>query len=247
MKTITLPIHNRPHYLKQTLDSLRQFDLSEYTLFVNAEPGCPENVALIESIDFMKVDLQINRAKLGVWANPHSAIDRAIEAGSTWNYHIEEDLVFSPDAFDLVEWYYNNQKDDILIYGTCHRYNTTEDKNDVKLLTHSLGFSGLGWCISRDTWITHFRDIWFNVSPKGRGMHDGWDWNVGRYIQNTGFKEITPVLSRSNTVGEFGTYSDSESFQMFIDLNISEMSNVTEYVYDSTEELFDTKTKSKME
>ena len=230
MKTITLPIHNRPDYLKQTIESLKQFDLSDFTLFVQAEPGCQENIDLINAIDFVKVELYINPRKLGVRNNPFECIDRAFNAGSTWNYHIEDDLIFAPDTIDLVNWYKDNQQDDVIIYGTCNRYGEDQTEENINKLTAFSAFSGLGWCVSKEIWTFLLREVWFLPSPLGPGKEEGWDWNVVRYFQIGSTKQMIPVVTRSTTIGVYGTYSNASSFEMFKSITLSEIKSTDEFI-----------------
>lgn len=228
MKTITLPAHNRPHYLRQTVESLSKLNLTGFKLFVNLEPGCKENVDIITAIDFVDVDLQINSEKLGVRGNPFNLIDRTFAAGSEWNYHIEDDMIFSPDTMDLVNWYKDNQEDNIIIYGTCRRANPIDGQPDNALLVGNY-FSGLGWCCSKETWDNILKPIWFIPSPLGPYMHEGWDWNFSRLLKQGDYFEIVPVTTRTNTIGEFGTYSSPQSHAMFKKLKMAKSTETKEF------------------
>lgn len=221
MKTITLPANDRPHYLERTLESLSTLDLSGYTLFVALEPGCPENVDLVRQVSFVGVDLRVNPVKLGVQRNPFELIDRAFESGSDWNYHIEDDLIFAPDAMDLVNWYRSNRRDDVLVYGTCNRSSTSRGADDNHVFLNPTGFSGLGWCLDRRGWTEHVRRIWFEDAPFSPPHQEGWDWNLVRYLAHGDLNEMIPVLCRSTTIGERGTYSTPKSHRMFRSLRLS--------------------------
>ena len=230
MKTITLPAHNRPDYLKQTIDSLKQLDLNDFTLFVNLEPNCQENIDLINGIDFVKVDLKINDKKLGVRGNPFDLLDRTFAAGSTWNYHIEDDMIFSKDVISLVNWYEQNQKENVIIYGTCNRTLKKEKENNNIIVTNCEAFSGLGWCISNTTWYKYLKNIWFYKSPSGPYHGEGWDWNITRLIESNNLCEAIPIVSRSNTIGEYGTYSTPYTHRIFKHLIMSDGSS-TDYIW----------------
>jgi len=229
MKTITLPTNNRLEYLEQTIESLKQFDLSDYTLFVNIEtgfmnPGKISNDTIntkkyLESQDFVKMNIQIHHRQLGVQQNPFNCIERAFIAGSEWNIHIEDDLIFAPDAFELADWYYNNQKDNVIIYGLCNR--SVFKKSGIDTIITKNYFDGLGWCISKDTWLNHIRNHWFDISPYGPHKEEGWDCNITRYLNNNNLLEAIPETSRTNTIGEWGTYARPNNYKQFKDLIMS--------------------------
>jgi len=224
-KSITLPVHNRPYYLARTLNSLSKLNTSGYQLFVNIEPDNEASLDLIKQIDFMEVNLQINETRLGVRDNPFNLIERAFAAGSEWNYHIEDDLIFAPDVMNLVNWYFDNRIDDVLIYGTCNRQKLTNNVMDCDVYVNPVHFSGLGWCVDKKNWHEHIRNIWFDASPNGVPIEEGWDWNIVRYLRYGKYAEMLPILSRSNTIGEFGTYSSKQSHSTFLDLKLSECIN----------------------
>ena len=115
MKVITLPVATRPHYLKQMLNSLRDNNLDGWTLYVNAEPN-QEVIDVIKAIDFIEVSLVINTERLGVRKNPFNVLNRAFENGAEFVLHLEDDLILSPDAVDLANWYYDEYSDNPMDY-----------------------------------------------------------------------------------------------------------------------------------
>ena len=53
MLTVAFTVNNRPHYLKETLESWsRVWGIEDTHLIFRCEPGCPEAVQLCESVDF---------------------------------------------------------------------------------------------------------------------------------------------------------------------------------------------------
>ena len=106
MKTLTLTVNNRPGYLRQLLDSLRRNNVDGYDLLYCAvEPGCPEVLDVCKAIDFIPTHVHLNAERLGVRENPYQALRAVFDMGSDFNVYLEDDLLVSPDALDLANWY----------------------------------------------------------------------------------------------------------------------------------------------
>ena len=46
-RTITITVTNRPHYLREMLESLIANDLTGYAIHAFCEPGCQESIILL--------------------------------------------------------------------------------------------------------------------------------------------------------------------------------------------------------
>jgi len=52
---VTFTVHNRPQYLRKTLESWREVrEVDGITALFSCEPGCPEAVRLCEGADFFQ-------------------------------------------------------------------------------------------------------------------------------------------------------------------------------------------------
>ncbi len=145
MKTITLVANNRLNYLKRMIQSLRENDLSGYTLFVGVEPEDQEVVEFCQDFDFMPANVTVNPRKLGVALNPLMTISRAFDAGSDFNVALEDDLVLSPDALDLANWYFALPEENYFCLNFFNYCSNCADPAKVQYTDH---FAPLGWAVS---------------------------------------------------------------------------------------------------
>lgn len=201
MKTVTLPVYNRPDRLREMLEALKANRTDGYTLFVAAEPGCPEVVDIVKKIDFMPVVLRVNKRRLGLQANIPLAMRWAMSEGSQFNVYLEDDVILSRDAFDLVEWF---RKFDVnaeyaclslmTFGGNLFRPNMVSETQDIQ--SWGLCFSVESW----HKWIAHGLGFRWPIVP-GVQWSEGWDFWLGFYLMMHGVKALRPAVSRAKHVG----------------------------------------------
>ncbi len=183
MKTISMACYRRPDYERQVLDSLEpQLRGSQYQFFRCFDEPPPHNI--------------------GCDANTLRAIERAFNAGSDFNLHIEDDTVLAPDALALCDWFYTNPERDNYALISLHAHSREADRPlDI---IESPVFSAWGWAITRDNWLNVIRPEW---NQKNKMLPIGWDWSVSLTIQRHGLKTLHPILSRVRNIGrDNGTY-----------------------------------------
>lgn len=219
--TLTLVTNNRPEYLEKMLHSLRI--AYEYCptslrdvikgLYIFCEPH-PESVAICRTIDWIPVFVHENDTQQGVRQNPYNSLRYVFrEVGSDFNVHFEDDLIISPDAFRLVEFYYTRFKtpDRFLVYelfrdvSEHEMFLASRDQNKV-ILTHGTHhFAGLGWITTRRNWIHHIEAIWFldlYPDPENTGLRKGWNWTLSHYILSKKMKTVIPAYPHTSHFGE---------------------------------------------
>lgn len=211
MKTITIPVFDRPEYFARTLETLSKNDLTDYTLFINVEPCSKEIRALVESIDFMPTNIQFNNTRLRERLNPYTVIDRAFASGSEFNCHFDSDLVISPDATLLLNWYFNTFKDKPLSYISYCLFNYGSDPNrpqDLIVLEKAFQGLGIGWFPEHWNIV---KDFWFDDTLCLRMFgSSGWDWRIAAYAVQNNLGSIIPCFSRTNHIGRVGTCCTEE-------------------------------------
>lgn len=207
MKIITLPVATRPHYLKQMLNTLKQNNLDGWKLYVNAEPN-KDVIDVINEIDFIETSLIVNSERLGVRHNPFNVLDRAFEDGAEFVFHIEDDLILSPDALDLANWYYDTFKDNPtthINYGMFTYESDPDRPEDINVIVDK--FVGLGWCTFSDNWYNYFQPNWFNdeINKVVWGPNTwGWDWSIAAIAKTQHLTSLQPLCGRSNHIGRSG-------------------------------------------
>lgn len=239
MKTMTLTVANRPEYLERMLQSLRRCQgVEDYVLYVGAEPMNTLCVQLVQNIDWMAVHLRVHGKKLGIRHNPYETINRAFREGSEFNLYLEDDIVLSPDAVQLANWYTNLPDFEDYLALCLLRYDSDPTRpTDILYGTREGGtrFSALGLGMSRKSWIELFAPHWFNDARSKELLGEtnvGWDYTVTTTLRTQPeLQFLVPALSRSNHIGRDGGVHCLPKWhdEMFADLPINEDPEATNY------------------
>lgn len=203
MKTVTLPVYKRADYLRETLDALKSNRTDGYTLYVSVEPGSDEVAGMVKAIDFMPTKILWNKEKLGLNANIRQALFSAMEDGSEFNVAIEDDVVLSPDALDLAEWFRTyDKRGEYIALVLCH----FDGKGRPRVLHPLRKFWSWGYCFTREGWKKAFVDGWDYVEKQRKEDKRGtnWDTLMMRWVLTRRFSTLLPDLSRSRHIGEVG-------------------------------------------
>jgi hypothetical protein len=216
--TITLPIFNRPQLLGRALASLavafgrlRLRDpayAAKWGLLVSAEPFLP-SIQRVLLAELPPVRVLVNDIRLGVRANPFRALEAAFAAGSRFNLHLEDDVVLSATAFDLVQWYertFSERPREHFSYSLFA--DSVEGVEDPRAVRRLPTFEGYGWCVFAEVWRERFRDAWFS----DQAPISGWDWQMRWVCETARMTSLAPRASRSNHIGRRGTYSKPQHF-----------------------------------
>lgn len=214
MKTITLPVATRPHYLKQMLDTLKENNLEGYKLYIACEP-VREVINIARSIDFIETDVRYNSKVLGVRENPYRCIQQAFDDGSDFNVHLEDDIILSPDALDLANFYYEKFKDKPMTHINYGMFNyDSEPEEPEKIQVIEGKFVGLGWCTFKECWNKWFKPYWFDDKINAEVWSPqtiGWDWSIAAVAKTNNLTSLQPLASRSNHIGRVGgTYCGAD-------------------------------------
>lgn len=217
MKTISLPVYRRPDRVRRLLETLRANKPEGYTLFVSAEPGFPEVLDAVRSVDFMPVKLSVNRERLGLNGNIKNALVMAMDAGSEFNVALEDDIVLSPDAIRLAGWFASYRDRDS--YGCLGFFGMDSTKDHPLEVCITPDFRSWGWCFPRASWDSFiFPGLHCEpaVDPQVK-FSNLWDFKMQYYFVQYGIKTLHPILSRSNHEGyEDGTNTlDQRLIQRF--------------------------------
>ena len=199
---ISLSCYERPEILVQSLNSLKNqtADLSQYTLYINCEPGNKEVIDIIKKVDFIRTSIVFNDKKLGINGNTYAPIKRAFEK-SDYCIYWEDDIILCPDALDMAEWYTGVDKSSISAMCLCNLWDKSEAL-DENLVYKSRRFCGWGFVVSKSQFEKYFEPAWFT----GQGC---WDTSSARHIRTfAGIYNIVPQLSRSTNIGKFGTHKN---------------------------------------
>lgn len=195
MKTITLPVFRRPHYFKKVLDSIRAANPKGYVLSIGVEPGCEETVEVARAIDWIDCRAKINKTVLGVDWNNYHLICEAMDGGSSFNVHLEEDVTVSPDAFELADWYEARAGAERDVCMGLVNYDSNPTRPSDVLRTWY--FSPIGWCVNGTAWKNFFVQNWMRDKR-------GWDWSIAIGMEQRKGRSFHPALARSTHIGREG-------------------------------------------
>lgn len=194
-KAIALTAFKRPEYLTQVLDSLKSNNTSLFeTMYLGIEPVSTDVMKVCSNIDFIPTVRTINHKILGVRDNPFQTMKRAFDAGFDLVWQLEDDVVLSPDAAELIEAYskYEHKNN----YLCLNLYNPSS-WDEPETVYASKGFNALSMAITKEQWNTHF-------APNFYSDQRGWDWSIIGLLQRTHLTNLTPALSRSHHIGRDG-------------------------------------------
>jgi hypothetical protein len=236
--TFTLVTNNKAEYLEKMLRSLRvAYESCSQTfrdvvkgLYIFCEPH-PECILMCKQIDWIPVYIHTNVTQQGVRQNPFNALQFVFnQVKSTFNVHFEDDLIISPNAIQLVDFYYTRFKtpDRYLIYE-LFRYISPHDmyiesnfQNKVHIFHGTKHFAGLGWACTRNNWNRHLKPIWFQdlyPDPENTGLRKGWNWTLSHYILSKKHKTIAPAYPHTSHFGErwLGVENPPQNQQIYTD------------------------------
>lgn len=221
-KTVTVAAYNRPRLLGLLLESLKGQlqSLADYTLHIRIDAGGDhfEGVKRVaSSVDFMGSKVSYPKSNEGINVNTYRLMAWAFEEEQAdWNIYLEDDLLLSPDAFNLVEWYISNSVElrggsieDIGAYCLC-RLRGSGDPENVYL---SRAFVGWGFLMDAHQWRTYAKPAWRNAQALW-GYPRMWDNSVADYIRTcgAGVHNVFPELSRITNTGRVGTHFTARKY-----------------------------------
>jgi hypothetical protein len=211
MKTISMPVYNRPQYLEPTLASLSKNDWTGYKLFIAAEHGVTEGVMnLCKAIDWIDKEIFTSTYRLGCDKNTYRSICLPFASGSEFNIYWEDDVEASSGLRELADWYadYNDKKHACL----CTESYTGRESPTNELRNFN-AFNSHGFMCSRWQFETHLQPNWLK-NKLSEDTCRGWDWNLMNYITKTPELNIlAPMHAYSRHIGAIGTYCRREYFE----------------------------------
>lgn len=215
-KTVTIAAYNRPGALRLLLESLgaQMQSLDDYKLYIRIDAGGGKfrevkQVAL--AVGFMKTDVSYPGRNDGINRNTYNLMAKAFdEERADWNVYLEDDLLLSPDAFSLVEWYIGHSGEikaiegvaDIGAYCLCR----LRESGDPGKLYLSRALVGWGFVMDRHQWETYAKPSWCSAKELW-GYNRTWDNSLADYIRTRGAAvyNVFPEMSRVSNTGRAGT------------------------------------------
>lgn len=227
MRTITVAAYNRPDYLRKVLmslyDAIGWSEFAPCTVVIGIDPGGDMQEAVTGEVTDFCVDVTLDRwchaeiirwpEHLGVSEHPRRLLQYVFaELYSTFNVHLEDDTVLSPDALKLALWYEqgasrdDQQRDRVLALSL---HSASKGGENPSVLRYRRDFGVWGWCCTHLAWWLWFSHYWnYKRTPPY-----GFDWSVSRMMAEQDLVCLSPALSRVTNIGrEGGTHQTPEGF-----------------------------------
>jgi hypothetical protein len=207
MKAICVATSGRIERFKAFFCSLSANKIAGWNLFVSLEPGenCDQLYEWLTDFAWRVIPISYNRnsRRLGPDLNTFMAHWMAIEDGADALVYFDDDMVLSPDAIELCDWYINQTA-----YHDPQRYaglclcNDASDPSIPNSITDRetwRGLVGQGYCYMRPMWNTFVKRNWFRYEPHFGG--DSYDWALGHSALDQNKIILRPRLSRTQHTG----------------------------------------------
>jgi hypothetical protein len=213
MIEIAFTVHNRPKYLRETLDSWSQVrGIEDAHLNFRCEPGCYEAQQICKEFAMPPRNgwTEVNQEKLGVLRNPWQALTDAFSFDDAdFAVLAEEDITVSPDALEFFAWC-QRYRDDPLVLAVSLHQRDAQPGGLAGVTTARWDYDGAHmwvWGTWRDRWENLLRDDWdFSYEENGGGeLQRGWDWRLrNKWCLGQGMRVIAPCMSRAQHIGKYG-------------------------------------------
>ena len=234
VKAICICTTGRLDYVRACLESLSANDTTGWHLYASMEPGFPEVHDLVRNFrNGDCVNAWINGRRLGPELNTFVAHFSAINDGAEAVLYFDDDMVLSPDAIQLCNWYLDHSEhhDPATNAGLClcaRRPNLPERPNSVSPNDTWQGMVGQGYLYTRDQWFDFVKRNFWVYYPHFGG--DGYDWALAHRALDLKKTILRPRLSRSKHIGAHGFHGGGES-SVFPD--VISTSSRTDFVLES--------------
>ena len=218
MKTITVLAYNRPDYLRQCLEALRQCrGIGGYRVLVSIDGGggeagkqCAHLVA-----NYKDVELAVLFSNYGIDFHNYRCFNVLMNhSDSDFNIAIEDDCLLTPDALELADWFYLSPDRDFYSFlslgDPMYRQGPYAKKELMDLHESQSIYTG-AWCFTKQQWQMISKD--WNHPLK---TQVGWDWSLSYNLWHWGFKSLYPLVSRARNIGRIGVHSHPEFFDAHI-------------------------------
>lgn len=207
MKAICVATSGRVERFKECMRSIeRNPRYKDWHLFVSKEPN-----AELDYYPAMPLHVFRHEFQLGPALNTFMAYQMAFrfDPAMAAVLYLDDDMVLSPDALQLCDWYLNSIIKDVDDVGLCLcRTDETNDlsrPNSVAAKDTWMGLVGQGYFITRCQWHDFVKRRFWSHEPHYGG--DDYDWALGHSAVDMGKRILRPRLSRSQHTGIVGQHS----------------------------------------
>jgi hypothetical protein len=213
MTTLVISAFQRPYYLERQLDGWRRCRGIEHVERLVVALGASEkmeeaNAAIKRFADRVPfpADVYVDDPPQG----PHEAIGqgicRAFEAGASFAFFTDEDILPADDTLELIGWArarFAGQPQVLTVnaHSECGQgwdgpYVLDDPCADPAAVRLKPYHNQWGWGTWRDRWESFLEPEW-----DWDGRHRGCDWNIQRLMRDRNRLAVTPDASRTQHIG----------------------------------------------
>lgn len=191
MKTISIPVNNRPRLLERVFDSINRASGSgQWWVVVNCEPlsVIPHNLNL-------HLYTGRNWVHAGCWSNTFIASLFSMALEAEFNLYLEDDYLLSRDALLLVEsWASRPDSSETVL--CLRRPHDAQDLGHPEMVSRfRSGLFGCGFAWRKELWPV-IRECWWKKGPM---------WDIA--MEQLPVPQWRPLVNRSCGIGSNGTHS----------------------------------------
>jgi hypothetical protein len=199
---VVFTVNNRPEYLSDTLTTwagVRGVD--QVDVAFRCEPGCPAAVTLCQGAHWARTTTTVvNPERYGVLGNPWHALDAGFATGARFVVLAEEDTPVADDILEFFAWAAPRFEADPQVGMVCaHQLGPPHPGAAPDVVLAGSHFSPIVWGTWADRWRDWIRPTW-DFDYRARG----WDWNLNALIDARHLTVISPAMSRSQHIGQYG-------------------------------------------
>ncbi len=213
---LVIMANNRPKYFHEVANYWTKVrGLERWSAYVSLEPS--DRLESMHSIATSSAfPVHVNPARYGVLHHPWEIMDQMIlGSGADFTVIAEDDVLVSDDILEYFAWVAERFADEhVLAVSAASFYETVAPHDLNRVVVHD-GFTPMCWGTWDDRWSRVLRDTWDHNYSSGtpEAPQAGWDWNIDlRIIPQGGWQIVSPVASRADHIGFFGTHTSALSF-----------------------------------
>ncbi len=216
---VIITVHNRPWYLRQTLEAWRQVrGVRDWIFVFGIEPTDQKlvNLKLIQEFAEwgMEVRVQENPEKFGVLLNPMVTAENAFTSlSSGFTVFGEEDVEPAADVLEYMEWCRDQYRRDQSVLAACAW--TDGPGGPEEAVFRRRWFAPWIWGTWRDRWLETLAPTWdADYSSQDHRGPGGWDCNIGlRLVHDLSKDVLFPAQARAKHIGKWaGVHQDPNRF-----------------------------------
>lgn len=176
----------------------------DWHLFVSKEPSTE-----LDYYPAMPLHVFRHEFQLGATLNTFMAYQMAFRNKADAVLYLDDDMVLSPDALQLCDWYLGAYEKDAFDAGIClcrtDETNDTTRPNSVATNDTWMGLVGQGYCVTAAQWHNFVKRRFWAWEPHYGG--DDYDWAIGHSAVEMHMRILRPRLSRSQHTGITGAHA----------------------------------------